>query len=482
MSSRQANRPSTRARLVVGAEPDTDATPGAPEVPWAMSQANPDGVPQGAATAPPTTLTDPGTAGEAPAFLYVEKGPGAGQLVPLRQGTLVIGRGSGADLRLVHASISRKHAAITRDGDQFFVRDFGSQNGTFVNQLRSPQEMELFPGDELAIGNAVLRLRSRPDQDDPPTGGRMTTGMWLSGVSRSSSGMLLLVLAAAVSLGLVVALGWAILSGPPSPTMVPEPVVAASAAAAPAPAAQPAPPEVDPALTAKAEQEAARLEEEARRDAEAQLQAEALAAAEARREEEAARLARAEAASSTRTRERPPRPSATTSRAGLDDAYARAGAAPAEPEPAPAPRVQERTPVTSTASRAPSREVLAAYEAGDVARAISLAERNGESATATKLKGFQRSYTAGQRALSQRDGVGALRNFARALKVDDSISKGWGTYGPELRQRLATLYLAAGRQRSRQGDDAGARDAFKAALKYDPKNTEAKQALSVLGH
>ena len=85
---------------------------------------------------------------EPPAFLFVEKGPGAGQLVPLRQGTLVIGRGSASDLRLVHPSISRKHAAITREGGRFFIRDFGSQNGTFVNQLRCPQELELFPGDE----------------------------------------------------------------------------------------------------------------------------------------------------------------------------------------------------------------------------------------------------------------------------------------------------------------------------------------------
>jgi len=128
-----------------------------------------------------------------------------------------------------------------------------------------------------------------------------------------------------------------------------------------------------------------------------------------------------------------------------------------------------------------SREVLAAYESGDVDRALTLARRAGESGSVSKLQNFQQAYVAGNRAIAQRDGVGAIRNFARALKVDESISKGWGTYGPELRGRLATLYVAAGRQRNQQGDVEGAREAFRAALKYDPKHAEAKRAAALLG-
>src|SRR5687767_13072793 len=55
-----------------------------------------------------------------PAFLYVERGPGAGQLVELKQGPLVIGRASVSDLRLQHPSISRRHAQFKRIGEQFF--------------------------------------------------------------------------------------------------------------------------------------------------------------------------------------------------------------------------------------------------------------------------------------------------------------------------------------------------------------------------
>ena len=39
-----------------------------------------------------------------PAFLYVERGPGAGQLLEVKQGTVVVGRASVSDLRLQHPS------------------------------------------------------------------------------------------------------------------------------------------------------------------------------------------------------------------------------------------------------------------------------------------------------------------------------------------------------------------------------------------
>lgn len=93
-------------------------------------------------------------------FLYVEQGPGAGQLVPLKQGTLVLGRSSSCDLRLQHPSISRRHAQLTRQGDRLVLRDLGSQNGTFLNRGRLYGEAELSHGDQISLGNAVLRLRA----------------------------------------------------------------------------------------------------------------------------------------------------------------------------------------------------------------------------------------------------------------------------------------------------------------------------------
>ncbi|WP_408890854.1 FHA domain-containing protein [Myxococcus faecalis] len=97
--------------------------------------------------------------GHPPAFLYVERGPGIGQLVPVQQGSLVLGRSSSSDLRLQHPSISRRHAQVIRTGDQFLLKDLGSQNGTFLNRVRVTGEVEVMSGDEITLGNALLRLR-----------------------------------------------------------------------------------------------------------------------------------------------------------------------------------------------------------------------------------------------------------------------------------------------------------------------------------
>ncbi|SET52060.1 FHA domain-containing protein [Stigmatella erecta] len=91
--------------------------------------------------------------------LYVEKGPGAGQLMPIPQGTLVIGRASACDLRLQHPSISRRHVQLLRTGDILLLKDLGSQNGTFVNRVKIEGDTQLRPGDELTLGNSVLKLR-----------------------------------------------------------------------------------------------------------------------------------------------------------------------------------------------------------------------------------------------------------------------------------------------------------------------------------
>ena len=95
------------------------------------------------------------------AFVYVERGPGAGQLAPLPLGTTRIGRASGSDLRLQHPSISRKHVQVEHAHGRLTVRDLGSQNGTSVNGTRlvAREPAELHAGDVVTLGNAVLRIR-----------------------------------------------------------------------------------------------------------------------------------------------------------------------------------------------------------------------------------------------------------------------------------------------------------------------------------
>jgi hypothetical protein len=67
-------------------------------------------------------------------------------------GTIVIGRGQGADLRVSDADTSRRHAEITCSGSYFVIHDLGSTNGTWVNGSRV-QERALETGDRIEIGS-----------------------------------------------------------------------------------------------------------------------------------------------------------------------------------------------------------------------------------------------------------------------------------------------------------------------------------------
>jgi len=98
-------------------------------------------------------------AGVQEVFLYAEHGPGTGQLLPIGEGALILGRSSSCDLRLPHASISRRHARLTRRGERLFLEDLGSQNGTFLDDERLAGPHELQVGQRIHIGPAVLRLR-----------------------------------------------------------------------------------------------------------------------------------------------------------------------------------------------------------------------------------------------------------------------------------------------------------------------------------
>jgi len=101
-----------------------------------------------------------------PLFLFIEQGPAANQAFQIVQGSCIIGRASIVDLCLKHPSVSRRHAQLKRSGNSLYVRDLGSQNGTYVNQQRIAHEAEVFAGDSIIIGTSLLSLRdSLPFED-----------------------------------------------------------------------------------------------------------------------------------------------------------------------------------------------------------------------------------------------------------------------------------------------------------------------------
>jgi len=97
--------------------------------------------------------------------LEILAGPDAGKVFEISHKVTVIGRQKGNDVVLTDTQASRKHAQIVHLGSRFVVRDLESRNGTFVNG-RPVKEQTLKDGDEIQIGNTLIRFVDIPEVDD----------------------------------------------------------------------------------------------------------------------------------------------------------------------------------------------------------------------------------------------------------------------------------------------------------------------------
>jgi len=84
----------------------------------------------------------------------------------------VIGRLPECSVQLKEPHASRKHAVIYRHGEEWYIRDLDTRNGTFVNGHRI-HDREIKPGDVITIGRAVLTFvdESAADTDKPAEAG-----------------------------------------------------------------------------------------------------------------------------------------------------------------------------------------------------------------------------------------------------------------------------------------------------------------------
>src|SRR5262249_18227175 len=65
----------------------------------------------------------------------------------------------GCQLRPASQAISKRHCAVMARGGKVFVRDFGSTNGTFVNDAQVTGEQEIKDGDHLRVGPLEFKVR-----------------------------------------------------------------------------------------------------------------------------------------------------------------------------------------------------------------------------------------------------------------------------------------------------------------------------------
>ena len=101
--------------------------------------------------------------------LEIVEGPGTGRVVPLT-GSLEIGSGQGAGLRLDDPQVTDPHARVSPTEGGALVEDLGEPGGTFVNDSELHATTPIKPGDEIQVGVTVLQLRAaaQPARAVPP--------------------------------------------------------------------------------------------------------------------------------------------------------------------------------------------------------------------------------------------------------------------------------------------------------------------------
>ncbi len=93
--------------------------------------------------------------------LVIRAGGGrAGESFTLGADRLTVGRRPDSDIFLDDVTVSRDHAILVRRGEDYYLDDCGSLNGTYVNRRRI-ESHHLADGDELQIGKYKLAYLSR---------------------------------------------------------------------------------------------------------------------------------------------------------------------------------------------------------------------------------------------------------------------------------------------------------------------------------
>ncbi|MEO0335847.1 MAG: FHA domain-containing protein, partial [Pseudomonadota bacterium] len=90
-------------------------------------------------------------------LIKIISGPQTGQVIPIKEGVMTVGRSADCDLALVSNGVSKHHAQIASNGEKVMVKDLDSRNGTFVNGVQIRKKV-LRAGDKLAFHDVFVEV------------------------------------------------------------------------------------------------------------------------------------------------------------------------------------------------------------------------------------------------------------------------------------------------------------------------------------
>ncbi len=95
----------------------------------------------------------------APTRLIISEGTNAGITVPLGADPILLGRGADATIRLDDDYVSTRHARFVPHGDDWYVEDLGSTNGTYIGSQRITTPMVVSTGVQVRLGKTIAELK-----------------------------------------------------------------------------------------------------------------------------------------------------------------------------------------------------------------------------------------------------------------------------------------------------------------------------------
>jgi diguanylate cyclase (GGDEF)-like protein len=92
--------------------------------------------------------------------VFIAKGPEQGRSIVLSNNTVHIGRGMENEVQVNERSVSRKHARVHWENDQYSIEDLRSRNGTWIKGtlIESGVRVQVQEGVPIAIGNVLVTL------------------------------------------------------------------------------------------------------------------------------------------------------------------------------------------------------------------------------------------------------------------------------------------------------------------------------------
>ena len=94
-----------------------------------------------------------------PTKLVITEGSNAGETVSLSGETITLGRGGDSTIRLDDDYVSTRHARFVTNGEEWFIEDMGSTNGTYIGSTRVTRATAITTGTAVRLGKTVVELR-----------------------------------------------------------------------------------------------------------------------------------------------------------------------------------------------------------------------------------------------------------------------------------------------------------------------------------